>query len=67
MIPAAARLQTRVLQSVTYILSIIQSLLTTCRLQAIDPYYHVVNVPQCVSRHPGSRILEPTPRLRKSS
>jgi hypothetical protein len=41
---------------------IIQSLITTCRLQGIDPYTYLVDVLQRVSSHPASRVEELTPR-----
>jgi transposase len=44
---------------------IIQSLLATCRLHAIDPYEYLVDVLQRVGRHPASRVAELTPRLWK--
>jgi len=34
---------------------IIQSLLTTCRLQGVDPYTYLVDVLQRVSLHPPAR------------
>ncbi len=42
---------------------IIQSLIVTCRLHAIDPYTYLVDVLQRVSVHPASRVTELTPRL----
>jgi transposase len=44
---------------------IIQSLITTCRLQGIDPYTYLVDVLQRVGQHPASRVAELTPRLWK--
>lgn len=43
---------------------IIQSLITTCRLQGIDPYTCLVDVLQRLGQHPASRVAELTPRLR---
>jgi len=40
----------------------IQSLLTTCRLQSVDPYTYLVDVLQRIAAHPQSRIEELTPR-----
>lgn len=44
---------------------IIQSLLTTCRLQGVEPYTYLVDVLQRISLHPASRIEELTPRVWK--
>jgi hypothetical protein len=44
---------------------IVQSLITTCRLQGIDPYTYLVDVLQRVGEHPASRVAELTPRLWK--
>ena len=41
---------------------IIQSLLTTCRLQDVDPYTYLVDVLQRVSLHPAKDVEELTPR-----
>lgn len=41
---------------------IIQSLLTTCRLQGIDPYTYLVDVLQRVSLHPAKDVGALTPR-----
>ncbi len=41
---------------------IIQSLITTCRLQGVDPYTYLVDVLQHVGTHPASRVAEFTPR-----
>ncbi|WP_369572746.1 IS66 family transposase [Acidithiobacillus sp. IBUN Pt1247-S3] len=46
-------------------LGIIQSLLSTCRLQEIDPYDYLVDVLQRVSRHPAKDVAQLTPRLWK--
>jgi len=44
---------------------IIQSLITSCRLQGIDPYTYLVDVLQRVSVHPAKKVEELTPRLWK--
>jgi transposase len=44
---------------------IIQGLITTCRLQGIDPYTYLVDVLQRVSTHPASEVEMLTPRLWK--
>ena len=44
------------------LVGIIQSLLTTCRLQGVDPYTYLVDVLQRVADHPASRVEELTPR-----
>lgn len=44
---------------------IIQSLISSCRLQGIDPYAYLVDVLQRVSIHPASRVVELTPRVWK--
>lgn len=41
---------------------IVQSLIVTCRLHAIDPYTYLVDVLQRVSEHPAARVAELTPR-----
>ncbi|QJR00654.1 IS66 family transposase [Halomonas sp. PGE1] len=45
---------------------IVQSLLTTCRLQGVDPYTYLVDVLQRVALHPASRVDELTPRRWKT-
>ena len=45
---------------------VIQSLLTTCRLQEVDPYIYLVDVLQRVGEHPANRVLELTPRVWKT-
>jgi len=44
---------------------IIQSLMTSCRLQGIDPHVYLVDVLQRVSLHPAKEVEELTPRLWK--
>ena len=44
---------------------VIQSLIVTCKLHAIDPYVYLVDVLQRIGQHPDSRIVELTPRLWK--
>jgi transposase len=44
---------------------IFQSLLSTCRLQGIDPYVYLVDVLQRVETHPASSVELLTPRLWK--
>lgn len=41
---------------------IVQSLIVTCRLHAIDPYTYLVDVLQRVGEHPAARVAELTPR-----
>ncbi len=41
---------------------IIQSLISTCRLQGINPYTYLVDVLQRVSLHPASKVEDLTPR-----
>lgn len=43
-------------------IAMMQSLLTTCRLQGVDPYDYLVDVLQRISQHPASRVEELTPR-----
>ena len=45
---------------------IIQSLLVTCRMHAVDPYTYLVDVLQRISEHPAKRVLKLTPRVWKS-
>jgi hypothetical protein len=44
---------------------IFQSLLSTCRLQGVDPYVYLVDVLQRVETHPASKVELLTPRLWK--
>lgn len=44
---------------------IVQSQLTSCRLQGVDPYTWLVAVQQRADLHPASRVIELTPRLWK--
>jgi len=43
----------------------IQSPITTCVLQGVDPYVYLVDVLQRIATHPQSRVAELTPRLWK--
>ena len=43
----------------------VQSLITTCVLQGVDPYTYLVDVLQRVETHPHARVAELTPRLWK--
>jgi hypothetical protein len=45
---------------------IIQSLLTTCRLQGVDPYTYLVDVLQRISLHPAREVGQLTPRRWKT-
>ena len=44
---------------------IVQSMLVTCRLHAINPYDYFVDVLQRVGQHPASQVHQLTPRLWK--
>ena len=44
---------------------IIQSLLTTCRIQEVNPYAYLVDVLQRVSLHPNRDVIALTPRIWK--
>jgi len=44
---------------------IFQSLISTCRLQGVDPYTYLVDVLQRVDDHPASDVVALTPRLWK--
>jgi len=44
---------------------IFQSLISTCRLQKVDPYVYLVDVLQRVATHPASQVDLLTPRLWK--
>lgn len=46
-------------------LSVLYSLIATCRLQGVDPYAYLVDVLQRVNTHPARRVHELTPRLWK--
>lgn len=48
-----------------YDTGVIQSLLTTCRLQGVDPYVYLVDVLQRISSHPAGDVAQITPRLWK--
>ncbi|MEQ8494077.1 MAG: IS66 family transposase, partial [Gammaproteobacteria bacterium] len=45
---------------------IVQSLLTTCRLQGVDPYRYLVDVLQRIAMHPDNQVDELTPRRWKT-
>jgi hypothetical protein len=40
----------------------VQSLITTCVLQGVDPYTYLVDVLQRIATHPSARVAELTPR-----
>ena len=44
------------------LVGIVQSLLTTCRLQRVDPYTYLVDVLQRVAQHPADQVEQLTPR-----
>lgn len=44
---------------------VIQSLLTTCRLQGVHPYTYLVDVLQRVGQHPAKAVRDLTPRVWK--
>jgi transposase len=44
---------------------ILQSLISTCRLQGVDPYTYLVDVLQRIDSHPQSLVHQLTPRLWK--
>ena len=44
---------------------VLQSLVSTCRLQGVDPYTYLVDVLQRVDTHPQSLVRQLTPRLWK--
>ena len=46
-------------------LAVIQSLLTTCKLQGVNPYTYLVDVLQRINEHPASQVIELTPRVWK--
>ncbi len=45
---------------------IIQSLISTCHLQGVDPMVYLVDVLQRVSKHPASKVEDLTPRVWKT-
>lgn len=45
---------------------IIQTLISTCKLQDVDPYTYLVDVLQRVGEHPAADIIELTPRVWKT-
>ena len=47
------------------VVGIFQSLISTCRLQGLDPYTYLVDVLQRVDDHPASDVAALTPRLWK--
>ena len=47
-------------------MGIIQSLLVTCWLHAVDPYTYLVDVLQRVVVHPAKQAIDLTPRRWKS-
>lgn len=48
------------------LVGIVQSLLTTCRLQGVDPYTYLIDVLQRVSQHPADQVEQLTPRSWKA-
>ena len=46
-------------------IGIVQSLIVTCQLHAINPYDYLVDVLQRIDRHPASQVDQLTPRLWK--
>jgi transposase len=44
---------------------VVQSLIVTCKIHAIDPYTYLVDVLQRVGQHPAALVHELTPRLWK--
>lgn len=44
------------------LVGIIQSLLSTCRLQGVDPYTYLVDVLQRIADHPAAQVEDLTPR-----
>jgi len=44
---------------------ILQSLLSTCRIQGVDPYTYLVDVLQRIDTHPAREVADLTPRLWK--
>ncbi len=45
---------------------VIQTLLTTCKVQGVDAYTYLVDVLQRVGEHPAKRVIELTPRVWKT-
>ena len=45
---------------------VVQGLLSTCRLQGVDPYTYLVDVLQRVQDHPAREVADLTPRLWKA-
>ena len=45
----------------------IQTLLTTCRLQGVNPYTYLVDFLQRVGDHPARDVLQLTPRVWKDT
>jgi len=43
----------------------IQTLLTTCKLQNVNPYHYLVDVLQRINLHPAREVVELTPRCWK--
>ena len=44
---------------------VVQSLIVTCKIHAIDPYTYLVDVLQRVGQHPAALVHQLTPRLWK--
>ena len=53
--------------SYTEIRTLPQSLISTCRLQGVDPYTYLVDVLQRIDSHPQSLVHQLTPRLWKTN
>ena len=41
---------------------VIQTLLTSCKLQGVDPYVYLVDVLQRVGKHPANQVSDLIPR-----
>ncbi len=46
--------------------AVVQSLLTTCKLQGVNPYTYLVDVLQRISELPASQVIDLTPRVWKT-
>ena len=46
--------------------SVIRSLLVTCKLQGLDPYTYLVDVLQLLGQHPTKQVVDLTPRIWKA-
>ena len=46
-------------------IGVIQSLVTNCKMQGVDPYIYLTDVLQRIAQHPSKETIDPTSRVWK--